>query len=78
MPRFVLNREKQSDGVYEVHNVTTPCLFVPETSNQIDLGYHINCGEAITIARYKYPGYKINGCYYCCYDWHSDLRIFIS
>lgn len=72
MPKFVINKNQQNNGDHEVHNVTTGCSFMPNPENQIDLGYHNNCKEAVTNAKSKWPSDRINGCYYCCPTCHTS------
>jgi len=72
MPKFVINKNQQSNGDYEIHNATTGCSFMPNPENQIDLGYHNNCQEAVSYAKRQYPNKKINGCYYCCRPCHTS------
>lgn len=72
MPKFVINKKQQNNGDHEVHNVTTGCSFMPNPENQIDLGYHNNCKEAVTNAKSKWPNNRINGCYYCCPTCHTS------
>ena len=72
MPRFIINKNQQSNGDHEVHNATTSCTYMPSNENQIDLGYHNTCQEAVAFAKRKWPNNKINGCYYCCRDCHTS------
>lgn len=72
MPRYVINKNQQSNGDHEVHNATTSCIYMPNNENQIDLGYHNSCQEAVSHAKVKWPNNKINGCYYCCRACHTS------
>ena len=71
MPQFILNKNQQSNGDYEVHNKTTGCNYLPSVQNQVDLGYHLSCKEAVAYAKSQYPKAKINGCLYCCPTCHT-------
>jgi len=71
MSEFILNRNVQENGDYEVHNVTAGCLYMPFEQNQIPLGSHLTCSGAITRAKNNYPHHRINGCYYCCNACHT-------
>ncbi|RRJ97823.1 hypothetical protein Ga0100231_005025 [Opitutaceae bacterium TAV4] len=72
MYRFILNNNMQPNGDYEVHNVTTGCLHLPNLQNQIDLSFHPNCQSAVAEAKRRYPQLRIDGCYYCCPDCHTS------
>lgn len=71
MPRFIINKNSQSNSDHEVHNATTGCTFMPNIENQIDLGYHPSCHGAVADAKRRWPNNRINGCYYCCNDCHT-------
>ena len=70
MPAFIVNTNAQSNGDHEVHNTTTGCNYMPDTSNQKDLGYHASCSGAVTEAKKTYS--KSNGCFYCCRACHTS------
>ena len=72
MAQFILNRNSQSNGDHEVHNKTDNCSFLPNYENQIDLGYHANCHDAVATARRLYPNWRINGCKHCCNACHTS------
>jgi hypothetical protein len=72
MPQFIVNSNAQPVSQdHEVHNKTTGCSYMPQASNQIDLGYHASCHGAVTAAKGKLPGKRVNGCYYCCKECHT-------
>lgn len=72
MPKFILNKNQQPNGDYEVHNATTGCSWMPEPSNQIDLGNHLTCHGAVAFAKAQYPEKRrTNGCAYCCKACHT-------
>ncbi len=72
MPTFIINKNPQSNGDHEVHNATTSCPYMPNSENQIDLGYHSSCREAVTYAIRQWPEHRINGCYYCAKECHTS------
>lgn len=72
MPRFVINQNAQANGDHEVHNATTGCSYMPNAANQVDLGHHASCKEAVALAKQKWSNNKINGCYYCCKSCHTS------
>lgn len=69
MPQFIVNTQSQSNGDHEVHNKTNGCSYMPDTANQMDLGYHDSCHGAVSQAKNTYA--KSNGCYYCCNACHT-------
>lgn len=72
MPQFIFNKRQQSNGDHEVHNTTKGCVFMPSNDNQVFLGTHASCKEAITYAKALYPSFRINGCYFCCNECHTS------
>ena len=72
MPNFIINSNAQNNGDHEVHNTTTGCSFMPAAANQISLGYHANCQGAVADAKRRWPGQRINGCYYCANACHTS------
>lgn len=72
MKNFILNKNQQSNGDHEVHNKTDGCHYMPLSQNQIDLGYHASCKEAVAHAKNMYPSARINGCYHCCRECHTS------
>lgn len=71
MPHFIINNNAQPTGEHEVHNESKSLNCLPAQQNRISLGYHLTCHEAIRAAKLKYPGYKIDGCYYCANECHT-------
>jgi len=71
MPNFILNKNQQPNGDYEVHNTTTGCSYMPDQSNQIALGWHSDCHSAVNLAKNTYRNTRINGCYWCCPVCHT-------
>jgi hypothetical protein len=72
MQSFVINKNVQANGDYEVHNTTTGCRFMPLLENQISLGNHLTCTGAVASARTTWANEQINGCYYCCNPCHTS------
>lgn len=72
MQRFIINQNAQANGDHEVHNATTGCSYMPNLANQLDLGFHASCKEAVASAKQKWPNNRINGCYYCCKACHTS------
>lgn len=71
MSKFIINTHAQSNGDYEVHNLTKGCCHMPNTENQRELGEHNSCHDAVNFAKKIWPDAKINGCYYCCQPCHT-------
>lgn len=72
MYKFIINKNQQANGDHEVHNATTGCSYMPNRENQIDLGYHVSCHGAVAEANRRWPGSRINGCYYCANACHTS------
>ena len=72
MQRFIINKNQQANGDHEVHNATTGCSYMPNPENRIDLGYHASCHGAVAEAKRRWPGNRINGCYYCANACHTS------
>ncbi|CDF60954.1 conserved hypothetical protein [Xanthomonas citri pv. fuscans] len=72
MPNFIVNKNAQANGDHEVHNTTTGCAFMPQLANQINLGFHASCHQAVVYARSNWPQNRINGCYYCANACHTS------
>lgn len=69
MAHYCVNKNSQSTGEHEVHNVTARCDRLPDPSNRLSLGDHQNCHTAVQKARQTYS--KVDGCYYCSNACHS-------
>jgi len=69
MPRFCVNKNAQSTGEHEVHNLDANCSYLPEPNNQHQLGSHASCGAALIEARTVYS--NVDGCAYCAPDCHT-------
>lgn len=72
MYQFVINRNKQPNGDYEVHNLSQGCAYMPKAENQIDLGHHTSCHGAVAEAKRRWQNERINGCFYCCPSCHTS------
>jgi hypothetical protein len=72
MAKFVINQNRQANGDHEVHNESTGCLYMPNPGNQVDLGYHNSCQDAVSYAKRENPNHRINGCFYCCKPCHTS------
>jgi len=72
MPTFIVNRNTQSSGDNEVHNTTTGCKEMPAVENQINLGAHLSCHDAVAYAKQQLRNSRINGCFYCCNSCHTS------
>ncbi|MCA0374486.1 MAG: hypothetical protein LCH84_02380 [Gemmatimonadetes bacterium] len=71
MSRFIINKNVQPSGEYEVHNLTSGCGAMPLPQNQIDLGWHSSCHGALAQARMSWPQAVIDGCAFCCPSCHT-------
>jgi predicted ATPase len=71
MPRFILNRNTQLNGDNEVHNIDAAIHCLPLYLNQIDLGYHSSCYDAVRYAKSIHGNMRINGCAYCANSCHT-------
>lgn len=73
MPYYCVNSNSQpATGDHEVHDVaigrTRGCL--PSSQNQVDLGYHANCRNAVTAAQRMYS--NSDGCAHCVPQCHTS------
>ncbi len=66
MARYIIN-DNEYDGHHEVHNTSTHCdnPTYPKPENQIDLGWHNTCAEAVRWAASKLPNWDVDGCAFC-------------
>ena len=72
LDHFIINKNQQNNGDHEVHNKTKGCSYMPNSENQIGLGTHSSCHEAVSTAKSQWNDSRINGCYYCCNDCHTS------
>jgi hypothetical protein len=54
---------------FEVH--TEDCKWLDRTKYSERLGNFLNCQGAISEAKNKHPGWRIDGCKHCSPDCHS-------
>lgn len=69
MPRFCVNKNAQSTGEHEVHNLDAGCRNLPDYQNQLSLGLHANCAGALSAAKKYYS--NVDGCAYCVPECHK-------
>ena len=69
MARFCVNKNSQSTGEHEVHNLNAGCSFLPDVQNRHSLGEHTNCRGAIAAASQLYN--NVDGCAYCAPACHT-------
>lgn len=62
MKKYCVNTKPQDHGEHEVHS--HDCALKP--MNFKDLGYHLDCHSAVSLAIETYP--RANGCRACCRD----------
>jgi len=72
LPNFIINQTPQPNGDHEVHNTTTGCTYMPLAANQISLGSHLTCRQAVAAAKANWRQSRINGCYYCANACHTS------
>ena len=72
MSTYCINRNAQTNGDHEVHNLNVGSSCLPAPDNQVPLGQHPDCWSAVDTARRQYPGYRINGCYWCANACHTS------
>lgn len=72
MENYIINENPQANGDYEIHSKSKGCSHMPHIQNQIDLGYHASCREAVAEAKKRWPHKRINGCFYCCPLCHTS------
>ena len=75
MPYYIVNQNAQFDsGDHEVHltpraSCTSPRY--PEPQNQVELGFHTTCQEAVREAKRRSYA-TANGCAYCSSTCHTS------
>lgn len=63
MPDFCVNKNAQSNGDHEVHDLSASCSYLPASANQLALGNFDSCRGAVQAASNHYS--QVNGCYFC-------------
>lgn len=67
MPNYIINKNEDSNGFNEVHDIS--CGHLPLIQNQVSIGWHSDAKSAVSYA--KINGWKhADGCYYCCEEAH--------
>ena len=70
MPNYIVNRNPQPNGDYEVHNLSIGTTCLPLQINRESRGIHADCTAAVRATRAQ--GYsQANGCYYCARSCHT-------
>jgi len=69
MPNFCVNKNAQSTGEREVHNLDANCSYLPDFKNRLALGAFSTCKGALTEARKTYN--DVDGCAYCAPTCHT-------
>ena len=69
MARYCVNKNAQSGGEHEVHNLNVARGCLPDPQNRQDLGFHSNCASALTAARRYYS--NVDGCAHCTPECHT-------
>jgi len=67
MAKYYVNKNEQSNGDHEVHQIG--CSWLPDDENRVALGDFNNCYAALSVAKEKFD--QVNGCYYCSKDCHT-------
>lgn len=68
MAQYCVNKNGQSNGDHEVHNLAT-CTVLPNSDNRLALGEHVTCRTAVTKAKEIYS--QSNGCATCSPSCHT-------
>ncbi len=68
MPNYCVNSNAQQTDEHEVYD-TGNCSYLPDISNQIDLGWHPDCKSAVNKAKQYYS--NVDGCKHCVPDCHT-------
>ena len=69
MADYCVNKNAQSNGDHEVHNLDKNCEYLPDPENRLALGNHSSCVTAVSKAKETYP--QSNGCFYCAKECHT-------
>jgi hypothetical protein len=70
MPKYCVNKNAQSNGDHEVHDVTADKWCLPTSFNRQDLGYHASCSAAVQEAKKYFT--EVNGCAHCASACHTS------
>jgi hypothetical protein len=66
---YCVNKNAQTNGDHEVHDVTANKSCLPTPSNRQDLGYHSSCSSAVRAAKAYFN--QVNGCRWCATACHT-------
>ena len=69
MPKFCVNKNAQSTGEHEVHNLEAGCDFLPDPQNRHQLGTFTSCSGAIAETKNVYS--NVDRCAYCAPNCHT-------
>jgi len=69
MPNFCVNKNAQSNGDHEVHDLSAGCSYLPASTSRQALGNYATCRGAVQAAKSYYN--QVNGCYYCARACHT-------
>lgn len=70
MSNYIVDKNAQLNGDYEVHDEASTRGCLPVAANRISLGYHLSCSSAVTASN-NLEYRPANGCYYCAYGYHT-------
>jgi hypothetical protein len=68
MKKYFVNKTRLASGEHEVH--AEGCNSLAPEEERIFLGEYYFCKPAIEEAKKHY--FKVNGCYACCNECHTD------
>jgi hypothetical protein len=68
MNSYFLDKNEKEGGEHQVHLST--CLYLPDQSQLIHLGYFATCDDVLEAAKKHYP--RIDGCSNCCKKIHEE------
>lgn len=67
--QYCVNRNAQSSGDHEVHNLAVGTTCLPAAAHRLPLGEHASCHSAVRAAKVYYP--QSNGCVHCAKACHT-------
>ena len=69
MPDYCVNRQAQSNGDHEVHDLSSTSRCLPDPGNRLALGWHASCTGAVDAAKRHYN--QVNGCFHFALACHT-------
>jgi hypothetical protein len=69
VPNYCVNKNAQSNGDHEVHDLSADCSYLPVPANRQALGNYDTCRGAVQAAKSYYS--QVNGCYFCAPACHT-------